>query len=249
MENEVYYVRRKGRVQGPWDFGRLQSEVELKMLSAFHEVSLDGDAWIPARDLAGLFPREEKRKVLNRGTPQYTAPTVQIDLNSVGNGEWYYCADQNQVGPMTKSDLVEAVLSGRCPLDALAWKEQFGDDWLPIEQVSELMQSIDAPRPGRAGDSAGHTAYVELTPHSTPKALYAIVAGAIAVLFSWIPLVGFGGIVPIALGGYAVYEIRKSNGRISGMGQAIGGIVLGLASIVIAVLVLTGVVVAVWMSS
>jgi hypothetical protein len=77
MDSEAYYVRRKGRVQGPWELSRLRSEVELQMLSAFHEVSIDGQTWMPARDIAGLFTREEKRKVLNRGaTAQYAMPTT-----------------------------------------------------------------------------------------------------------------------------------------------------------------------------
>jgi uncharacterized iron-regulated membrane protein len=82
-----------------------------------------------------------------------------------------------------------------------------------------------------------------VAPQSAPQALYALITGVISLLFSWLPMAGFIGVVPFVLGVYALYKINASDGRYGGAGQAVAGLLLGLASMVIALLVVLGVVI------
>jgi hypothetical protein len=66
------------------------------------------------------------------------------------------------------------------------------------------------------------------------KAPLALAAGVAAVL---IPIAG---VVAVSLGLLAVRDIRRDGGR--GLGQAIGGVALGVVALVLLVLVLSGVI-------
>jgi hypothetical protein len=65
------YVRRQGRISGPYDWRTLQTMAKRGTLSRFHEVSVDGEQWVPAAEHPSLFDahfpsRQPQPTTLNR---------------------------------------------------------------------------------------------------------------------------------------------------------------------------------------
>jgi hypothetical protein len=54
---EGWYVRSRGRVQGPMTWGQLQAMRQRGQLARFDQLSRDGRTWGPADGVEGLFPR------------------------------------------------------------------------------------------------------------------------------------------------------------------------------------------------
>jgi hypothetical protein len=240
-EQQVYYVRRRGRTEGPWPLSKLKSEVALQKLGKHHEVSNDGANWRRASELFELFSSEIKKKTLGKIEPPpngniLIAPPGPISTAAM---DWYYSVDSNQqVGPLTLLRLVDAVIQGQCPLDALVWREGYGD-WLPMEDVPEIMSVLNGAGGGANTAATRFVPLVEVAVRSQ-KALIALTVGVIAMMFSWVPLAGFTGIAAIAIGSWAAYEIRKSASQTSGMSLAIAGIATGTVACAVAVVILIG---------
>lgn len=74
-------------------------------------------------------------------------------------------------------------------------------------------------------------------------AIASLVFGIMGLLTGWIPVVGVTGwvmaILAIVLGASALSQINRSAGQVGGKGMAISGIVLGIATLGIAILFLT----------
>lgn len=170
-----YYVRRQGRVEGPWPVSKLRTEVSLKRLSRYHEVSPDGKNWQTASFLEELFRKSAQRKVVG-GAGIQAAPQPSSETHEY-NAIWYCSLDGAQQGPMTESALSLLVSSGQMKLDDYVWREGF-PDWIPLEEVSELSQLYSDDGVYDASTSlVGATQLLEL-PSAAPKKLRFIWIGA-----------------------------------------------------------------------
>jgi hypothetical protein len=56
MASSLFYVRTRGKVQGPYDLAALQKSVKKGTLSRFHEISSDRTSWTRAGEFEDLFP-------------------------------------------------------------------------------------------------------------------------------------------------------------------------------------------------
>src|SRR5262245_54063292 len=54
---ETWYVRARGRIQGPLSWAQLRALRERGQLARFDQVSRDRQSWAPADSLERLFPR------------------------------------------------------------------------------------------------------------------------------------------------------------------------------------------------
>lgn len=159
MDEARYYVRRQGRVEGPWPFGKLCSEVALRKLGKHHELSEDGNTWKRASEVEGLFSSTSARKhVRHSATSELAEPAVPRAATAAGAEElevelapvedagepavWYYAVSDVQSGPITTRQLVAAVEEGRIALDSLVWREGFGD-WQPLQGVADITSQFD----------------------------------------------------------------------------------------------------------
>jgi hypothetical protein len=243
-DSNTFYVRRQGRTDGPWTVSKLKSEIALRKLGKHHEISTDKIVWRRAGELDELFSIDIKRKSL--------AKTASIDSSEQGAilatpqasaaaSEWYYCTHNNQqIGPVTILELTDAVMTGRCPLDGLAWREGFGD-WLPIEDVPEIRAVLYASGPGGGTDTTA-TRFISAPLQATrsKRAVFSIAIGLGSLFLSWIPFAGFAGLIAVIFGSLAVLEIRKSNGQKNGMLLAVLGIATGALAILVGLLLLIG---------
>jgi hypothetical protein len=135
-----YFVRRAGRVEGPWTFERLQSEVRQKRLSKFHEVSQDREDWFKAEDVPELFVvkllLQRVRDPQPEVSPEANGPLPEVPDSPSQPRIWYIEKNGEPIGPFTDSEVREAWIAGRLDSD-LAWREGF-NNWLRMAEVPEF---------------------------------------------------------------------------------------------------------------
>jgi hypothetical protein len=252
-DSQSYYVRRQGRVEGPWPITKLRAEIGLRKLGRHHELSTDGANWQRAGDVEGLFVSVATRKRVGRPTPASSASPqveaargdeeeIELELDAqpaVGRAvAWHYSVDDRQFGPVGDDEIIFGIEAGRLPLDTLVWREGYAD-WVTVEEVPELMARIDNSWRNSA------TSYTAATQFAAPSAerlrypSYALWGGVITLLLSWIPFVGFAGLLPIVFGILGISEANSMDGNARGRGGAIAGIMLGMASMALAAIELT----------
>ncbi|MBI2481840.1 MAG: DUF4339 domain-containing protein, partial [Planctomycetia bacterium] len=194
-----YFVRRQGRVEGPWPIDKLRAEVKLRKLGRYHELSLDGAIWQRATEVQGLFEKASVRKVVGGATQPVQTEAAQP--NSKDAAVWYCVNGDEQSGPMTLAELGKWVTEGRVMLDDLVWQDGY-PDWIPAERVPELAPFLGGDRSGSYGTNTEATRLVQSSSSlagSKFALASAVVAGMIAIL-SCVPVVGLLCIVPVVMG-------------------------------------------------
>lgn len=225
-----YYVRREGRIEGPWNLEKLKSEVRLRKLGKYHELSEDRETWQKAGGFDDLFPKKHVRKVVGGETkihvPEETKTQAEPKV-------WYCDAKGRQDGPMTLTDIRRRIHEGELVLDDSVWCEGW-DEWVAVEDVPEFTQEIDGDK-----SYTEATRMIENPFDKRANSKTAIASLALAILVfcgSCIPFVGFAGIGPMILGGFSIVELKTSKER--GLYFAIAGVVLGAISVLLALLVM-----------
>src|SRR4051794_30326702 len=98
-DSRIFFVRRRGRIEGPWSILKLKAEVSLHKLGKHHEISSDRIAWRRAGELAELWVSEVRHKTLAKtgaGVSHQPAAITAAPQGSAAAAEWYYCTDNNQ---------------------------------------------------------------------------------------------------------------------------------------------------------
>jgi len=148
-----YFVRRAGRVEGPWTFERLLSEARQKKLSKFHEVSQDRQKWFRAEDVPELFVVKVLPQRVREPHPEVSAetngPIPEVPDSPSQPRVWYIEKNGEPIGPFTSSEVREAWIAGRLDSD-LAWREGFAN-WMRMAEVPEFDHWF---RGGETGDTA-----------------------------------------------------------------------------------------------
>lgn len=140
--DQQFFVRIRGRVQGPYDAEKLRSLVRRGQLSRMHEVSNDKVAWRQAADFPELFSTPEVRSA---GPRNAAASAPASTLEDDGNGdiplqddkEWYYAKNNIQNGPVTFDHLKALAQAGAVLGDDLVWKTGM-TEWKPAWQIQGL---------------------------------------------------------------------------------------------------------------
>jgi len=242
-EKQTYYVRRRGRIDGPWTFGKLQAEISLRKLGRHHEISEDKATWFHAGELAELFPAVEVQKVVRQHVDSLplnsndASVEEELEIETPEQMQWYYATDNEQHGPVEIASLRQLLLSGQCALDDLVWCDGYAE-WVPAESVPELITEMDTNHLARANDREEEIRLIELPPRQCTAALVSLILGGVLLLVSWVPLLGFLGIAPIVVALIAFRQISASDGQLQGGSSAVAGIVLGFVSIIVAIVIL-----------
>lgn len=152
MEDQ-FYVRIRGRVQGPYDTAKLQSLVRRGQLSRMHEVSTDRSLWRQAADFPELFATPTVAQASAGQTyRQAAAPDGELELESTGSSgdEWFYALNQEQKGPVSFEQLKGLLQAGVITGGSLVWREGMSE-WMAVEVVPKLRQYVSF---GRGRDDA-----------------------------------------------------------------------------------------------
>lgn len=141
---DSFYVRIRGRVQGPYESERLRQLVKRGQLSRMHEVSTDKVTWVPAADYPDLFASRERveRQREPKGHEQTDADANQrgaiTDTTRPDEKDWYYARNNVQHGPVGFEHLNMLGKTGALQPDDLVWKEGMAE-WQPAAQVQGLV--------------------------------------------------------------------------------------------------------------
>lgn len=165
--SESYYIRIRGRVQGPFDEQKLQALVKRGQFSRMHEISPDGIQWTSASTHPQLFAASPTRKapekaVANPQSASHSAPTP-----SAPPADWYFTFKGKRQGPVGWDELKENAQAHRIGPNDLVWNGTM-PDWQPAGEIDGLFPRTffedRAPPVGRdettrsSGDAVGPAA-------------------------------------------------------------------------------------------
>lgn len=152
---EQFYVRIRGRVQGPYDTAKLQSLVRRGQLSRMHEVSTDRSLWRQAADFPELFATPTAGNASATQTHQQAAThdgELELEAPASPRSEWFYALNQEQKGPVSFEQLKALLQAGVISGSSLVWREGMSE-WTAAEVIPNLGQFISFGR--GAGASEG----------------------------------------------------------------------------------------------
>ena len=142
--NMRFFVRIRGKVHGPYSVKQLSALHSQGRFSETDEVSLDGNTWEPASTLEQLFtslrkPSQTKSSEANAKPVSASAastsktPTPARDPDAV----WHYSVNDEQLGPVSLSELRQLLDLGRLTLRDLVWRQGMSE-WCTASDIKEL---------------------------------------------------------------------------------------------------------------
>lgn len=165
------YVRKKGKVFGPFGFEDLQQLAERGKLSKIHQVSEDGVSWVTAGkyqpsiwerfaapppttvnvnnespDLADNEPAVDDRGGSSvESDNEYRVASAPVESQSNSEG-WHYTKNDDEFGPINLSELMQLFLNGDLEANEEVWREGMAN-WEPASQVTQLRSCFQARSP------------------------------------------------------------------------------------------------------
>lgn len=164
MDESQYYIRNRGRIQGPFDPLTLQSLARRGRFARHHEVSQDKQNWFQASEYPELFPQrttpraniQEVDPETNNPESEHNSPTVEPEIESrvPGNNaaeppppgagtqdQWYYLsADQQETGPLLLLELQSLLKNNNLPENTYVWNSTL-PNWMQANTIPELSVS------------------------------------------------------------------------------------------------------------
>ena len=147
-EDEIYFIRNRGRVSGPFSVDKLIALRARGQFSRAHEVSTDRTNWSPGTTLDHLLsPKSSARSASAAVPPVAAANAAQSGQRppgeQSGTGDahdvpvWFYRINDEQSGPATTTELHNLIGSGRLAPQDFVWKDGLLE-WSTVEETAEL---------------------------------------------------------------------------------------------------------------
>ena len=263
--SEGWYVRARGRIQGPLTWAQLLALRERGQIARFDQLSRDRQTWSPADSVDGLFPRgasagafvspgTAKGQVRDRGPEAESVGFLILDDDEPagppaagGAGAsaapadepmgWYYADGGLPQGPVGFSDLKGLARDGRIGPGTLFWRHGL-EQWTTGSEIPDLKPLW--PHEATSGAAAGG---VNLPPRPRGAEPAQAQAGAVLrinplaiVSLALNMFCGVGNLGAIVVGVLALRQVARSNGTQTGKGLAVAGIILGHLGLAIAAL-------------
>ncbi len=114
MSSELWYVRDRNRVTGPFNREQLEALRRRGQLARFHQVSRDRQSWVSAATLSDLFSAPVQAGS-NEVVPLTFAPEPAHS--------WFYATGSIPTGPVSVEDLRRLLQSGMINTDTMVWRE------------------------------------------------------------------------------------------------------------------------------
>lgn len=161
---DMWYVRSRGHVQGPYSIAQLRQLLERGRFSRHHEVSDDGASWRRATDIPDLFSSRVQKKVRAVPAPAEILPTEEVALElpdfvpppaeRATEPSWMYVENEKRCGPIPESELRTLLLEGKVPVDSLIWTEGW-PDWVAACNVPTF-RSATTTKPTKSAPTSIH---------------------------------------------------------------------------------------------
>ncbi len=251
---ETWYVRARGRIQGPLTSAQLLALRDRGRLARFDQVSRDRRSWAPADSLEWLFPRAgaggaflptapAKERGPRRGSESESVEFLILDDddgNAAGPGPasmvleepvgWYYAESGAPRGPVEYSDLRRLARDGRIGPGTLYWRSGL-EQWMPGSVLPELNRLwLYEADPSDAASGVD----VPRGQAAGPDPAMVLRVNPLAIASIALNLIcGLGNLAAIVAGAVAWHQIARSNGALSGKRLAVVGMLLGITGLVI----------------
>lgn len=136
--SETYYVRKRGRVTGPFEIDELLKLKDQGRITRVHELSLDQIEWTPAYEVQDVFQAYVELPDERSSYSTANSLKLQGETAAAKSGtEWYYVEDGGRVGPMPLASLRELVTQRVVADDTLVWCDDLSD-WSAAIHVPQL---------------------------------------------------------------------------------------------------------------
>ncbi len=143
-----FYIRVKGRVQGPFDVAKLRSMAQRGQLSRIHQVSEDGEIWKKASEYPEFFlSRSEvasSSKNISAASAEAAIPEPEIAspqpevAAAPSTANWFVELNGESKGPFPFGELQAMFRSGQCEPTRLVWREGMAD-WVTADSIDGLV--------------------------------------------------------------------------------------------------------------
>jgi hypothetical protein len=255
--SEGWYVRARGRVQGPLTWTQLLAMRERGQLARFDQLSRDGQTWTAADSVEGLFPSggpagafvgsaPAKGQGRKRGPEAESVGFLILDddepaaVGGLGPAAapaddpmgWYYAEAGLPQGPVGFSELKGLAKDGRIGPGTLYWRSGL-DQWTTGSDIPEL-NVLWRYEAGPDAAAAGVTLPPRSRNAEPGRADAALRSNPLATISVALNLFcGVGSLAAIVVGVVALRQIARSNGTIAGKALAVAGVALGVAGLAI----------------
>ena len=159
LSDQTFFFKMHNRVMGPFPLARLQQMAQSGKINHAHEVSLDGSNWSKAGEHPEIFASPEPvapaaapaqpagvpvQPAAAPVQPAAAAPVAQPaePAKPPGQIDWYYATEDEPVGPVTKSEIVEYIKTGDIVRSDRVWNAQM-DDWERAGKRAEFKPAFD----------------------------------------------------------------------------------------------------------
>jgi hypothetical protein len=122
----MWFVRLGSRVWGPVSEAELQTLHRRGEFTNIHQISTDQRKWTPATELIFRWKNPSVKT-------EVAVPTLQVSENG-----WFYCLpNRQQVGPVSREELVAKARTGEIQSKTLVYDGE-SKQWVPAYEVSFL---------------------------------------------------------------------------------------------------------------
>ena len=143
--NMRFFVRIRGKVHGPYSVKQLSALRSQGRFGETDEVSLDGNTWEPGSTLEQLFtslqkPSQSKSREMNAepvSVPAASTPKTSTPAPRDASAVWHYSVNDEQLGPVSLSELRQMLDLGRLTLRDLVWRQGMSE-WCTASDIKEL---------------------------------------------------------------------------------------------------------------
>ena len=218
---DQYYIRVRGRVQGPFDSEKLRQLARRGQFSRLHEVSTDGQQWQSAKEFPELFapvavpvatgstPTGQAATTFTPSTSSSGASAVQAGMPAMGPNSaptWYYAYGGREQGPVDFATLANLFATRQLQPEVEVWNQGM-TSWVSASSIHGLVPASatgagDQSSNGQAvviDKSADNTqvshAVTRMLAESRPWVVFIAVIG-----FVYAALLLIGGILQIIVG-------------------------------------------------
>ena len=127
-ETSKYFVRRRGRVMGPFDMRQLRRLEHRGQIDRLDDCSTDRRNWSKLGDLEALYP-----KVAEESPAEEQVAPELVETVSAGT-EWFYHHQGQQLGPVSEGELMTLIVQGGVLQNDSVWCEGMAD-WQAVKDV------------------------------------------------------------------------------------------------------------------
>lgn len=170
LSEQTFFFKMHNRVMGPFPLARLQQMAQSGKINHAHEVSVDGSNWSKAGEHPEIFtspepaapevaPAQPAAAAPVAAAPVAAAPVAAVapaaqaapvaqpsepaePVKPPGQIDWYYATDDEPVGPVTKSEIVEYIKTGDIVRSDRVWNAQM-DDWERAGKRAEFKAAFE----------------------------------------------------------------------------------------------------------